>query len=57
MIEECSESGLSRREIAKNHGLNESTIRGWEEEIDILNNNITEWSDEESDLSPKRIKL
>ena len=29
MIEECSESGLSRREIAKNHGLNESTIRGW----------------------------
>ena len=35
-------------------------INEWEEEeeIDILNNNITEYvSDEESDLSPKRIKL
>ncbi len=29
VVEECLESGLSRREVAKNYGLNESTIRGW----------------------------
>ena len=27
--EECLESGLSWWEVAKNYGLNESTIRGW----------------------------
>ena len=35
-------------------------VNEWEEEeeIDVLNNNITEWSDEEvTELSPKRIKL
>ena len=35
-------------------------VNKWEEEeeIDVLNNNITEWSDEEvTELSPKRIKL
>ena len=35
-------------------------VNEWEEEeeIDVLNINITEWSDEEvTELSPKRIKL
>ena len=53
VVEECSESGLSRRDVAKNYGLNE------EEEVvgvgDILNNNILNWTDyelPEPELSP-----
>ena len=36
VVEECSESGLSRRDVAKNYGLNESTLRGWCKQVETL---------------------
>ena len=52
-VEEEEDFGQDNEDIGEE-------VNKWEEEeeIDVLNNNITEWSDEEvTELSPKRIKL
>ena len=52
-VEEEEDFGQDNEDIGEE-------VNEWEEEeeIDVLNNNITEWSDEEvTELSPKRIKL